>query len=577
MYFEAFLHRVLKAHRQNLIFPEKYVIIKTKKKGLQSCSARLCERKGLRTENMDSVISIKTALSDIETEITVKKENNTERELISYIYSETEKSDKSVLCAATRVEEINKDIERLTCKAELDDVVLSAVCGVLSGRLSSVIGKIKKLGYGKVKEKKSVKNSGCRGGAAVGTDGETEITLSCLGDGRDKNSGGNAENEFNLGGENDFSDGLLENILKECGEGMPKKERKLSRSKSLIGIVFSISEQFSNSPLVACESEGKPSDFKIEVNSHGFFVSRDKNGKIFAGIVNWFFNVAEDISKEGAGKDAVRKNPRFFSTLLTLAEELSALPCLKNGDFRQALYMSFNDYKGCDDGEKLCSDLADIFCESGKKERLKKQKAAVVLNEMLLRSVFFVKGFIRQIKERYSLSLVSYRELMPYKDSTLSRMMSVSLGVFAAANVTANAVRSAAKGGAFYLPKFIFDMALKVNIVGVGRFAVNLKSDLDVKAEREELRDERIRLCGELLSQNNARVYYRQAGMWKSAEDTVKTLSEASLAAEMAVRLYEKSINEMTEDLESAGAVISRLEKNEKGFLNELDEILKYE
>lgn len=515
---------------------------------------------------MDSVISLKTALSDIETEITVKKGSASDGELISYIYSETEMADNGAQCAAKRIGEINKDIERLSCKAELDDIVLSAVCGMLSGRLSSVIGKAKKLGYGNVKEKKR----GEEGASPEGYKGarrdifnQEEMQL-YPGDGSEEEMGS-------------FSDGLLDNILKECGEELPKKERKLSHSKSLIGIVLSISEQFSSSPLIACETKCKYGELKVQINSYGKLVSREKNGKIFAGIVNWFFNVASDISREGIGKNAARKNPRGFSTLLTLAEELSALPCLKKEDFGQALYNSFNSYKDLGESERLRWDLEEIFCECEKNGRLKKQEAPVVLNEMLVRAVFFVKGFIRQIKEKYSLSLVSYRELIPCKNSTLSRMMSVSLGVFAAANVTAAAVRSAANGCVFYLPKFIFDMALKVNIVGVGRFAVSLKSDLDVKAEREELRDERIRLCGELLSQNNARVYFKQAGMWKSAEDTVKTLSEASAAAERTIRLYEKAINEMTADLEGTGACISKLKGNEKDFFDELDGILKYE
>lgn len=546
---------------------------------------------------MDSIVSLKNVQNGFEAEISVSG-GALSAEDIGLIYSETDKAETAASVGYDGIHTLNKDIDRLTCNATLDDYAVSAMCGIVAGRINSAVSKAKKLGYGNIKKETE---------KAEDKPNETDVSLSILlgdappsssdtdvsklrnddllNDGTEKtlpsDRRGKKDAPFLLGnGEDAFSDEILGDLSKELGEET-ETGGKLSHSKSLLGLVMAVSEQFSNNPEFNCEDTASRKDLCVEINSFGNFVSREKKGKIFSGILNWFFYLARDLGTDGADPVGARGTARPLATLISLSRELSRLSCFKCEDLGERLHASFESFiaNGGGPAARLRADLNDTFGdkEESKKDILKSQRASVIFNELLVRAVFFVKGFISQMNRSPSLSLLNYCELMPYKDRTLSRMMSVSFGVFTAVDVTRAAIRSAAKGGAASLPKLLLNMALKINIAGIGRFTTEIKCDAEMLGEREELRDERIRLCGEQLALNNTKVFYKQAGMWIRAESAVKALTEASIAAKRAVAFYNRSINEMTENISDSSDRLQSLVKEDKALLSELDEILKYE
>ncbi len=544
---------------------------------------------------MDSIVSLKNVQNGFETEISVIG-GDLSAEDIGLIYSETDKAEAEAISGYDGIHSLNKDIDRLTCNATIDDYAVSAMCGIVAGRINSAVSKAKKLGYGNIKKENENKSNetdlslSILLGDAPPNASDTAVTElrngNFLNDGTQKPLPDNRrkaeDTAFLLGnGENTFSDEILGDFTKSSGEEPEITGTKLSHSKTLLGLVMAVSEQFSNNPEFSCEDTASRQGLCVEINSFGHFVSREKKGKIFSGILNWFFYLAMDFGTDNTDFVGTSGAARPLTTLVALSRELSRLSCLKSEDFGKRLHTSFENFlaEGGSGAARLRADLSDTFddTEENKKDILKGQRSSVIFNELLIRAVFFVKGFIAQMNEVPSLSLLNYCELMPYKDRTLSRMMSVSFGVFTAIDVTRAAIKSAARGGAASLPKFLLNMALKINIAGIGRFATEIKYDAEMLGEREELRDERIRLCGEQLALNSTKVFYKQAGMWIQAESAVKALTEASLAAKKAVAFYNEAINEMTKDISTSEAHLRDLVNDDKSLLGELDGILKYE
>ena len=101
-------------------------------------------------------------------------------------------------------------------------------------------------------------------------------------------------------------------------------------------------------------------------------------------------------------------------------------------------------------------------------------------------------------------------------------MMTIATGTFTAIDMADAAVYAATKS--IDISTFFSNMLLRVNFVGVGRFAVAVVSDTGMGVSRSIKQNQRIKLQREQLLLLDAKVYYKQAGMWIAAEDAGETL-----------------------------------------------------
>lgn len=496
---------------------------------------------------MDAFFGLKSIEGDLETEITVYWGDSSCDKDSDFIYSETE---GDVFSEQERLDRVNRELQRLTCTAKASDYAVAAMCGALAGRLSPIVNKAIKLGYGKDRTGKNSKGVDDEANVEEAEETEKDKVLSVQ---------------------------LFRELAKECGEDIPEKGKRLSDRKNLLGLILSITEQFSEKKEFTSDLPSELPMMPVEINSKGNFVGENKNSKIFSGILNWLFKIA--CEEDGYREDYVGRGriSRILSPLMTFVGGMRAFPCVRDRDFRERLYVSFKDYVSGSEGERLSSQLKEIFPTDEKKGLLGGKYSAVILDELLVRAVFFVKDFTRQMEENYSLSLLDFSALMPQRDRTLERMTTVSLGVFTAIDVSRAAIRSAAGGGVLYLPKFLLDMVLKVNIAGIGRFVLTVKNDAEMLSLSESLRNERIRLCGEQLACRCTQAFYRQKQMWRSAENAVSTLAEAVELSKRTVAFYVKAINEMAEDTEKIKEDLQRKKETQESFFGQLSDLLKYE
>ena len=119
-------------------------------------------------------------------------------------------------------------------------------------------------------------------------------------------------------------------------------------------------------------------------------------------------------------------------------------------------------------------------------------------------------------------------------------------------------------------------MILRLNFVGIGRFAVAIGTDVGMGSKRSRLRNERMRLHTELIKLNDAKVFYKQADMWIAAENAGEAVEKAYGMMEKTTAYWIQSMQEMSGNLDKIGRYVPEIEKMNPGLLEEIDDILTW-
>jgi hypothetical protein len=117
-------------------------------------------------------------------------------------------------------------------------------------------------------------------------------------------------------------------------------------------------------------------------------------------------------------------------------------------------------------------------------------------------------------------------------------------------------------------------LVLRVNFVGIGRFAIAAYSDVSMGSQREGLRDERIAVLSEQLHWANAKVAYLQADAWQAAGRTEACLREAEQlmrqSAEFSMRAWEANRTA----LRRIGQMQANIQDHNPQLIDDIREIL---
>ena len=145
----------------------------------------------------------------------------------------------------------------------------------------------------------------------------------------------------------------------------------------------------------------------------------------------------------------------------------------------------------------------DLRGEMGIAIELSRQAVPVVANECIVRSFYFLRRFCGEIQRRSihtfeDLKLIDWESVMPTRNATISRMLTISTGVFTTIDIGESIVTQ--------------KLWLSVNYVGVGRFAVAIGQDIswclrarDVK----KIRDMYEKIKQSTFSDEDSRIYER--------------------------------------------------------------------
>ena len=119
-------------------------------------------------------------------------------------------------------------------------------------------------------------------------------------------------------------------------------------------------------------------------------------------------------------------------------------------------------------------------------------------------------------------------------------------------------------------------MVLRVNFVGLGRFAIAISTDCYMGYKRAKLRNERMYRNSEQIILKTAKLYYKQADMWISAKDTQEALIKMEETATETIAFFQESLMEIGQNLETIGTYGTSIENQNPTLLDNLSNLLKY-
>ncbi len=234
--------------------------------------------------------------------------------------------------------------------------------------------------------------------------------------------------------------------------------KSLAHNPSLLGLFFSILDQFSNTSHFVTDGQLvslQQADEKWELRGGNI------PSKLFCGFANWISHLISDVSGSSSSAAKGNRGTGLPSPLWTWTNDIIAI--------KAKLGLSVTET------DKAMNELALNIFEKGYDIRFQTAQAIpVFLNELLVRLIYAIRRLFRYFSEipktERSFALM-WKKCEPFSNATVKRMLSVAHGTFCLVDVGDAVSRSLIAGGGTFNA---VELVLRLNVVGVGRFAISL-------------------------------------------------------------------------------------------------------
>lgn len=332
----------------------------------------------------------------------------------------------------------------------------------------------------------------------------------------------------------------------------------LSHHPTPIGLFFSILTQFTKTGYF---QNGEGTFLPIDVDEKGLeLIGTDIPSKLFCGTINWFFHLVSDMS--GSNKTA-GVGMGIPGPIVSLLKELSIVPGFDKSGLPQKLK------------EVFVKEKFDLRAEMAVLHELGRQAVPVMINEVLVRTFFFIRRLVTEVKTKRSLKDIEWKKILPWNNRTMTRMLTIATGTFTAVDLADAAIRAGLKSGGNPV-NFGAQLILHVNFVGVGRFAVAVYSDVSKGSQCERLRDARITLLSQQLHWANAKVAYLQGNVWQAAEHTEISLRKAEQMMSQSAEIFISTWEDNRISLYKISHMKKRIQEHNPQLISEIQTILKW-
>ncbi len=266
------------------------------------------------------------------------------------------------------------------------------------------------------------------------------------------------------------------NATARMDDGLLHTFKDFAQLPSTAGLAFSLLTQFTR---CSYGIDAAGNFVKADV-PEGYYIGSNTCEKIFFGSIIWAFHFAGD------NPGTVKGIP---AAILSFLKDISALPiiadikCKYNGDevgFSIWLSKLLNGTLFCS-AEHPHGVSFDLRAEMDAAFQLKKQEIPVIANECIVRGFYTLRRLYLEIKRNNISSLDALAGLdpaafLPGNNRAITRMITISSGVFLAVSAAGIAVYSAAKypGNKKAAAR---DFLLDVSFVGLGKFVFAVRSD----------------------------------------------------------------------------------------------------
>ncbi len=247
--------------------------------------------------------------------------------------------------------------------------------------------------------------------------------------------------------------------------------KSLAHNPSLLGLFFSVLDQFDNSSHFV--SEGQL--ISIEDVDGGFELrGRDVPSKLFCAFANWLGHLLSDVSGSESSKGRGMGIP---SPIWSWTNDVVAL--------KQKLRIPVSDFN------VSMNELALKIYEKGFDARFQTAQAIpVLINELLVRLMYSIRRAIKYLSEigRENRSPEGmWRACEPFSNATVKRMLTVAHGSFCLVDMGDAAIRGLAEGGGAFN---VVEFAMRLNVVGIGRLTISLYGEATRGLGRAEAQEE---------------------------------------------------------------------------------------
>lgn len=547
---------------------------------------------------MGTIVDFKTSCNDLEVEYEVLPlvdidsiEDERERRIVEG----TADIDERLTELQDKIAKLNQDIDRLTNHADGIDYAIAVTSGIVTGIIDATIvgewnfAKAKAGTYKKVNSKvidfaKKQPNyiPYCKT-TLENTKKFPPKPVNLRRKPKDPDRLETAieflEFQFHLPGDGAYSSG------KYGIDGNTHRIDDLCHHPTLVGLVCCIIVQFTGATRYV-NRYGEDINIPVTVNEYGNFVGKNPVSKLFSGVINWFITCAKTMAnRKGHLVSDIATPAGLPGSFLSTITELASIPCFRNENFLIKLRDAFKNGIGTDKKGQIdlgafnilfegAQSKLDVITEKAVMHELKRQAIPVVINEVLVRASYFIRRLIKELREKQNVKSIEWKNIIPFNNRTVVKMMTIATGTFTTIDMADAALHAATKS--VDISTFFSNMLLRVNFVGVGRFAVAVTSDIGMGISRTIKRNQRIKFQEEQILLLDAKVYYKQAGMWIAAESTSETLEEAYNLMEKTTETFARAVEDVKYSLDSVGEIVPAIEKKNPELMDDIQDILNW-
>lgn len=433
-----------------------------------------------------------TSLQTVEVEVLPPVDVNDKRKL--EIYNGISEIDEKLSVVSQRVDELNSEIDNLTNHADGIDYTVAVASGIIAGIIDSVW--VGEFSIDRANEwgNEKVDNFVVKIAQTQGYDGnDLEGAIRHL------------EEKFPIAADkatNDFGGGLQHHL------------RDFSHHPTPVGLFFSLLTQFTGNAY-GTDVTGV---FKVVPVGATELIGKNFPEKITFGVVKWFFHMVSDMAGSSTSVGKGNLGTGLPGPLVSFLKEISALPIFRNmnekgyKEFSVWISKLFNGTllgKRDENGKLIEAVKFDLRTEIGVAHELGRQAIPVIVNECIVRGFYFARKLFTEIRESNVKSVsdlknINWKNTLPFKNRTVVRMMTISTSTFMAFDIADAAIRS---GG------FNASCILRINFVGIGRFAIAIGTDIGMGIKKIRKERERSDAISEYIGLANVKVYYRKADL----------------------------------------------------------------
>lgn len=537
---------------------------------------------------MGTIVDFKSSCSDLDVEfevIPLVDINNIEDERQRRIFEGTADVDERLSEVQDKIAKLNVDIDRLTNHADGLDYAISVICGIITGIIdATIVGEwnfadAKKDTYHEVNNKVidfAKKQPDYVPYCNFALEGKGTARRKPKDPDRLDSAIEFLEWKFHLPGDGAYSSGSF------GIDGYTHRIDDLCHHPTLVGLVCCIIVQFTEHTRYV-NKYGEDVNIPITVNEYGNFVGKNPITKLFSGVINWFITCAKTMAnRKGHLMSDIATSASLPGSFLSTIAELASIPCLRKEDFLMKLRDAYKNGIGTGKGQidlgvynKLfegAQSKLDVTTEKAVMHELKRQAMPVVINEVLVRASYFIRRLISELKEKQNVKSIEWKNVIPFNNRTIVRMMTIATGTFTAIDMADAAVHATTKS--VDASTFFSNMILRVNFVGVGRFAVAIAIDAGTGVSRSVKRNQRIKLQEERMLLLDAKVNFKQANMWIAAEGAGEALEEANSMVEKTTETFARTAEDVKDSLNSIGEMALTIEGKNPNLIDDIIDAL---